>query len=308
MPYICLSMRHFFLAFLLIWGAMVVDTQAQTSNADGLLVKVEDRGNNRFLIRWEQKFGARIRQVSIQRSFDSTKMFKTIITLPDPGLAANGYVDNKAPNDHMYYRLYILLDSGQYLFSPSQRPSKTVGQAGFSDDPSLRPVSGQAPGLIKNGQNVVVMGKEGAPAATIIPEKIFHIKRRDTLLLSLSERYMRAFKDSIRLKTKDTLLLIASDTFHIRPFIPREVYKPSKYVYTEREGQLRISLPDAPQKKYKVIIFELNGDKLFEINNIIDKTLTIDKSHFGHAGWFRFELFEDGVLKEKHRFQIARDF
>lgn len=308
MPYICLSMRQFFLAFLLILGTTFARIQAQTPSAEGLLVKVEDRGNNRFLIRWEQKFGERIRQVSIQRSFDSTKMFKTIITLPDPGLAANGYVDNKAPNDHMYYRLYILLDSGQYLFSPSQRPSKSAGLSGTSDDPNLRPVSSLAPNLVRNGQAVVINGKEGAPAATIIPEKIFHIKKRDTLLFSLSERYLRAFKDSIRLKTKDTLLLIAADTFHIRPFIPREIYKPSKYVYTEREGQLRISLPDAPQKKYKLIIFEINGDKLFEVNNIVDKTLILDKSHFGHAGWFRFELYEDGELKEKHRFQIARDF
>src|SRR4029077_20823979 len=62
-----------------------------------------------------------IRQISIQRSFDSLKNFKTILTVPDPSNPQNGYADSKADNDHMFYRLYILLDKGVYLFSDTKR-------------------------------------------------------------------------------------------------------------------------------------------------------------------------------------------
>lgn len=291
------------------FGFLFGRAQAQSpSAAVPLQFKVEDRGNNRILISWQQGLGDKIRQLSVQRSFDSTKMFKTIVTLPDPTLAANGYMDTKAPNDHMYYRIYLLLDSGQYLFSVSARPQKSNLSAQAGTEPSFRPspVGGVNPA--RNGQSVVVQQKEGAPAAVIIPEKIFHVKRRDTLIVSLTERYVKAFRDSIRLKTKDTLLLVNADTFHLRPFIPKEIYKPSSYVFTDKEGPLKINLPEAPAKKYSILIFEMTGEKILEIKNIADKKLTIDKSHFGHAGWFRFELYEDGVLKEKHRFQIGRDF
>src|SRR5688572_9059979 len=66
-------------------------------------------GNNRILAEWHNPFET-IRQLSIQRSFDSLKNFKTILTVADPALPANGYLDTKAANDHMFYRLYIMLD------------------------------------------------------------------------------------------------------------------------------------------------------------------------------------------------------
>jgi len=36
--------------------------------------------------------------------------------------------------------------------------------------------------------------------------------------------------------------------------------------------------------------------------------LTLDKSNFIHAGWFKFELYEDGQLKEKNKLLIPKDF
>jgi hypothetical protein len=82
---------------------------------------VKNVGNNRIIIDWTNRF-TDIRQISIQRSFDSLKNFKTILTVADPTNPQNGYADNKAENDHMFYRLYILLDKGVYLFGNSKRP------------------------------------------------------------------------------------------------------------------------------------------------------------------------------------------
>jgi len=61
-------------------------------------------GKDRIIISWTNTYGRGIKQLSIQRSFDSLKNFKTILTLPDPTVPENGYVDTKAINDHMFYR------------------------------------------------------------------------------------------------------------------------------------------------------------------------------------------------------------
>lgn len=78
-------------------------------------------GNNRIVIGWVNTFRT-VKQISIQRSFDSTKNFKTILTVADPALPENGYVDTKASNDRMFYRIYIMLEKGAFLFSESKRP------------------------------------------------------------------------------------------------------------------------------------------------------------------------------------------
>jgi len=78
-------------------------------------------GNNRIVIGWVNMF-TNIKQISVQRSFDSLKNFKTILTVPDPTTRENGFVDAKATNDHMFYRIYIMLDKGYFLFSQSKKP------------------------------------------------------------------------------------------------------------------------------------------------------------------------------------------
>ena len=83
---------------------------------------VKNAGNNRIIVGWTNPFTT-IRQISIQRSFDSLNNFKTILTVPDPTTPQNGYLDTKATNDHMFYRIYVMLEKGFFMFSPSKRPS-----------------------------------------------------------------------------------------------------------------------------------------------------------------------------------------
>src|SRR5690348_8782377 len=77
---------------------------------------VKNVGNNRIIIGWINTFES-IKQISIQRSFDSLTGYKTILTVADPTTPQNGYADTKAQNDRMFYRLYIMLDKGVFIFS-----------------------------------------------------------------------------------------------------------------------------------------------------------------------------------------------
>ena len=84
-------------------------------------------------------------------------------------------------------------------------------------------------------------------------------------------------------------------------------FEPSKYVYTGRDNNVIISLPLAGKKKYVLKFFEENGIFLFELSKIPEPYLTVDKVNFIHAGIFNFELYEEGVLMEKHKFYIPKD-
>lgn len=208
-------------------------------------------GNNRIVVEWHNSFES-VRQISIQRSSDSLKNFKTILTVADPTLPENGYLDTKGTNDKMFYRLYIMLDKGVFMFSNTQRPilDTIVAKKGNmvrTDNPSLvNNVAGE------NGFNGPVVNNPTRP------------------------------------KTEPAWVA-------------------SKFVYTLKDGNIRITLPE-DDKKYSIKFFTLRDELLFELKEIKEKSFKIEKSNFYHSGWFKFELYEDEVLKEKNRFFLPKEF
>jgi len=208
---------------------------------------VKNIGNNRIVIGWVNKF-ENIRQISIQRSFDSLKNYKTILSVADPSTPENGYVDTKANNDRMFYRLYIMLDKGVFLFSDPKRPVL------------------------------------------------------DTLIR----------KDKPTRLQNGNFTIPVFDSANGRPVISNngpkgEIWVPSKYVYTYKDGYIRISLPDN-DKKYSIKFFNTDNDLLFELKDIKERNFKIDKSNFYKSGWFRFEMYENGDLKEKNKFYLPKEF
>jgi hypothetical protein len=200
---------------------------------------VTNPGNNRMIIGWVNTYGL-VKQISIQRSFDSLTNFKTILSVTDPNARQNGFADTKAPNDHMFYRLFVVLDKGQFFFTEAKKPVL------------------------------------------------------DTFRLT---------KNSSIDRVRDTMNL------GIKPVVPRKPeFIPSFYVYTNKDGYVFINLPDADKKKYHIKFYEEDESFLFEIKNIKEPALTLDKTNFMHAGWFKFELYNDEKLVEKNKFYLAKEF
>ena len=206
-------------------------------------------GSNRIVIGWTNTFET-VRQISIQRSFDSTKNFKSILTVADPSIPENGYVDTKANNDHMFYRLYIMLDKGVYLFSDAKKPVLDT--------------------LIK--KNAVITDIPGMVVPVIISDSI----------------------------------LIGPVNSNNRP--KAELFIPSKRIFTFKDGNVRILLPDETDNKYNIRFFSLENELLFELKEVKERDFKIDKTNFYHAGWFKFELYENGELLEKNKFYIPKEF
>lgn len=206
-------------------------------------------GNNRIVVGWFNTFET-VKQISIQRSFDSTKNFKTILTVADPSLPENGYVDTKADNDHMFYRLYIMLDKGAYLFSEAKKP---------------------------------------------VPDTVVKREAVQTTLPGIASP------------------VIISDSIVIGPINgnnkPKaELYVPSKRIFTFKDGYVRIILPNEEENKYDIKFFTAEDHPLFELKDVKERSFKIDKTNFYRAGWFKFELYENGELLEKNKFYIPKEF
>ena len=84
-------------------------------------------------------------------------------------------------------------------------------------------------------------------------------------------------------------------------------FVPSKMVYTGKDNNVIIALPDADSKKYSIKFFEEDGSLIFELKKITQSWLTLDKVNFLHSGLFNFEIYSDNVLVEKHKVYIPKD-
>ena len=82
---------------------------------------------------------------------------------------------------------------------------------------------------------------------------------------------------------------------------------PSRYVRRERNSDLVITIPDGENGKYKVRFFDEEDRFLFEIKQIRDSLLIVEKLNFQHAGLFQYELYKGDILVERNTFLIKKD-
>jgi len=82
--------------------------------------------------------------------------------------------------------------------------------------------------------------------------------------------------------------------------------KRRKYVRRERNSDLAIVVPN-PRGKYKIRFFDGQDQFLFEIRQIRDSLLIVEKANFRHAGRFQYEIYKDNALVERSTFIIKTD-
>lgn len=89
--------------------------------------------------------------------------------------------------------------------------------------------------------------------------------------------------------------------------VERNLFIPSPHVYTGKDNNVIISLPDANKKKYSIKFYEPDGTFLFELKKVPEGYLTLDKANFIHSGLFIFELYDNRIIIERHKFYIPKD-
>ena len=279
---------------------------------------VKDIGKDRYVISWINSYPITT-QITIQRSFDSTRGFKSILTVPDPNARQNGFADTKATNDHMYYRLYILLQNGEYLFTAAKQPIKdsvivfvenkqVQTQTQVTPPPPTQPIAKETP-PVKAEQ---VINSLASPT-TIPATEVSSAKEKlsDTLIATTT-----VTAPTIEVKRIEPIVYRitptrAGDSAKTPTAVTTKeepnAFAPSLFVYSHPDGNIRIQVPNrARLARYRIKFFEADKRFLFELKNLPAPNFQLDKTNFLHAGWFLFELYEDNRLIEKHKVYLEK--
>jgi hypothetical protein len=78
----------------------------------------------------------------------------------------------------------------------------------------------------------------------------------------------------------------------------------SGIVRHERNGDVVIAVPFGSTGCYKVRFFDKTNALLFEVRQISESPLIVEKYNFVHAGVFQYELYRDNSLIERRHFRI----
>jgi len=226
--------------------------------------------NGKIVVSWQNAYNVPVTNISIQRSYDSTKNFSTIGSVLNPQNLENGFADDNPPYKKMYYRVFISFEGGSYLFSATARPVK--------DPPPPKKEIVKIP-------NDTIVDKPTDTIATVtnpVTNPVTNIPRFPWEVSTIT--------DSIaKLPRKEVITY------------------PSQRIFTGRENNLVIHLHDAAIKKYSVKFYDEMDSLLFELTKLKEEYLIVEKVNFVHSGWFHFELFENGKLIEKNKFFIGKD-
>ena len=246
---------------------------------------VVNKGNNRVVISWNNKF-KQLKQISIQRSADSLSNFKSLITVPDPNNKQNGYLDSKAPNDKMFYRLYILVDGANFIFTKSKRPASDSIRTALLSDTAAKAITDS--NYLKVVEKIL---SQHLPDSVLTTEELILLRRYKNSKQDLfSDSISRKIDAVIKNKNKPDIVI------------------PQYRIVANKDGLVRISLLDFNNKKYSIKFYEDDDSFLFELKDIKEASLMLEKSNFYHSGWFKSELYENNKLVEKNRFFIPKDF
>jgi len=257
---------------------------------------VRDIGSGRIVISWLNQYPYTA-QITIQRSFDSLRGYKSILTVPDPSAVQNGFADTKASNDHMFYRLYIQLDKGQYFFTTPRQPLKQIAAA---PETATQQRASSQPAITTT--KIV----EASPAPTPPPDNQtesnevpkaasqFPVKKIEPVVIKLDISKMG---DSAKVP------------FTVSPQNDPDAYAPSLYVYAIPEGHVRVDVPNKKRiANYRIRFYEADKQFLFELKQLPAPSFLLDKTNFLHSGWFLFELYDEARLLERHKVFLEKDF
>jgi hypothetical protein len=250
-------------------------------------ITVKNR-SGKVILSWANPFSD-IVLINIQRSPDSLKGFKTILAVADPKAVTNGFLDSKAPNTTQYYRLYVQQEGGKYFFTPSYKP--------YLDTARPKPKTSPVAKAVKSTPAPV----NETPATPITPPDSTEMEREETGTNKKIEKNSVAKK-----KLSNTKSVGVGDVEADAPEA-QEFRAPSVHVYTTPQGNVVMALPPEKTNHYTLKFYKEDGTLLFTMNKVKDHQLTLDKTNFIRSGWFRFELYENNVMKEKNRFFIPRE-
>jgi hypothetical protein len=269
---------------MLIFSALKMTVSGQTTLPNFQVIQ----RNGVNIISWNNEI-KEITQLIIQRSVDSLTGFRSIVSMPDPTSLTNGFVDRKSGSKLFFYRIFYVMPGGRYVFTESQKPKVEIPPPVIQPTIKKQPTPNPAPVIVTTD-----------PPITKKEVQVIIKKQPDTAVSRLSLVYQKIGLSQYNWRTI-TILPRTENRLNDDTFVL------SSLIYTNGEGNLIISLPDAPKNRFTLRVFREDKSLLFEMKHIRENQLLIDRSNFHNSGWFRYELREGERIREKNRFYIKPD-
>jgi len=118
--------------------------------------------------------------------------------------------------------------------------------------------------------------------------------------------FTRSYSPMIDTSNEDVIEIVEEKKEIGRPGIPNG-FVPSKFVFTGKDNNVIINLPNAAAQKFSIHFFDEDDNPVFELHNIKEPYLILEKVNFLHAGWFKYHLYDNDILLEKYKFYIPKD-
>lgn len=221
--------------------------------------------SGKIIIGWTNP-NPELKQIIIQRSTDSSKGFRSIMSMPDPTAYTNGYVDKPADASTYYYRLFCTKPGGRYFFTETKKATKEKTKT-----------------ITASEINIL--------NSISVDEYVFDTKTGQKVYLTKPESKIVDPGKMDKTIKKDSV-------------VNENIFQPSGLIFTNNEGNLILVLPDPEKKNFSLFVYQEDGELVFKMKNIKESKLLIDKSNFINSGWFKYELFEGQKSKEKNKFFI----
>ncbi len=227
--------------------------------------------NGQISILWQNKYQQQVKGISVQRSYDSAKNFSSIISVLNPQNTINGYIDKKPPFAKMYYRLFIVFDTGAYIITAAKRPvinttvdyTSLIKEINTLYEKNSQLQQDKPNGTQKNN------GKSGSSKTPKTP----------------------------------TGKPIAAD------IVNAVITYPSRRVFTHayKDNNIVINLPYIKKFHYSIKFFTEEYVPLFELKHIVDDYMILEKVNFHQSGWYLFEIYKNDRLLEENKLFIPKD-
>jgi hypothetical protein len=108
-------------------------------------------------------------QINIQRSKDSNRNFVTIHSTPNPDVKTYSYVDKTAKNDTGYYRIFILFEGSNYIFTKSKRAIEEIVVKTSKQEPTEKELTEKEQAELNGTGPVGINNKDNKAGGKIPP-------------------------------------------------------------------------------------------------------------------------------------------
>jgi hypothetical protein len=269
-------MRRYYLLFTFC-GLFFVDSLfAQATLPDFTLKNT----NGKISIFWLNGYKKPIKGISVQRSYDSTKNFFSIVSILNPQNSVNGFTDSMPPYNKMYYRLFIGFDTGVYVLTHSKRPEMNT--------------------VIDYSRLIQEINALYEKNIQLQEEKL-KLQKELAIALAATNK-SKAVVGNVKPKTnvkKPDITEVSED------IVNQVITYPSKRIFTDKDNNIVTRLFNVKANKYVVRFLTEDYKLLFEIKNPPEDYFVIEKVNFTHAGWYQFEIYKNEYLLEENKFYIS---